>query len=184
MFSQFKPYWTVGPETNHAAVLNLKPLSDIQEMTNHLELEPFGFVRSPCQGMPLQGPVCTSEDFAEHWNHTEVDFRSDDTRLRHPLMRKLGALIQIAISRSAFRSLKPIAPFFPGANRSESVPQKAMINSHNLWKFRPSNAVFKPRSSAPGGLNVIRKEAWLSCRTSSCVCLCWELEEYPRPRST
>ena len=32
-----------------------------------------------------------------------------------------------------------------------------------------------------GGLNVIRKEAWLLCRTSSGVCLCWELE---KPKGT
>jgi len=38
------------------------------------------------------------------------------------------------------------------------------------------------RSSAPGGLNVIRKEAWLFCRTSSGVRLCWELEEPKGPK--
>jgi len=36
----------------------LKPLLVVQEMTNGLELEPFGFLESPCQGMPLQGCVC------------------------------------------------------------------------------------------------------------------------------
>ena len=30
-------------------------------MTKGLELEPFEFFRSPCQGMPLQGPVYASE---------------------------------------------------------------------------------------------------------------------------
>ena len=33
-----------------------------------------------------------------------------------------------------------------------------------------------------GGLNVIRKEAWLFCRTSSGVRLCWELEEPKGPK--
>ena len=41
---------------------------------------------------------------------------------------------------------------------------------------------FLPRSSAPGGLNVIPKEAWLSCRSSSGVRLCWELEEPNGPK--
>ena len=41
---------------------------------------------------------------------------------------------------------------------------------------------FLPRSSAPGGLNVIQKEAWLCCRTCSGVRLCWELEEPQGPR--
>ena len=85
MFSQFKPCWTVGPETNHAAVLSLKPLSGVHETTNGLKLEPFGFFRSPCHGMSLQGAVCVSDYFAEPWNHTEADFRSDIVRLRHTL---------------------------------------------------------------------------------------------------
>ena len=62
--NQWDLYWMVGPEANHATVLGLKPLLDVQEMTNGLELEPFGSFRSPCQGMPLQGPVCASEDAA------------------------------------------------------------------------------------------------------------------------
>ena len=33
---------TVGPDANQAAVLDLKTLLDVQEMTNGLELEPFG----------------------------------------------------------------------------------------------------------------------------------------------
>ena len=33
-----------------------------------------------------------------------------------------------------------------------------------------------------GGLNVIRKEAWLFCKTSSGVRLCWELEEPQGPK--
>ena len=41
---------------------------------------------------------------------------------------------------------------------------------------------FLPRSSAPGGLNVIQKEAWLFCRTSSGVRLCWELKEAKGPK--
>jgi len=41
---------------------------------------------------------------------------------------------------------------------------------------------FLPRSSAPGGLNVIRKEAWLLCRTSSGIRLCWEIEERKAPK--
>ena len=40
---------------------------------------------------------------------------------------------------------------------------------------------FLPRSFAPGGLNVIRKEAWLFYRTSFGVRLCWELEEPKGP---
>ena len=40
---------------------------------------------------------------------------------------------------------------------------------------------FLPRSSAPGGLNMIRKEALLFCKTSSGVRLCWELEEQKGP---
>ena len=47
--------WTAGPEANHATVLALKPILDVQEMTNGLESEPFKFFRSHCQGMPLQG---------------------------------------------------------------------------------------------------------------------------------
>ena len=47
-------YWIVGPEANHATLLGLKPLLDVHEMTNGLELEPFGFSRPPCQGMPLR----------------------------------------------------------------------------------------------------------------------------------
>ena len=35
---------------------------------------------------------------------------------------------------------------------------------------------FLSQSSALGGLKVIREEAWLFCRTSSGVRLCWELE--------
>ena len=38
------------------------------------------------------------------------------------------------------------------------------------------------RSSAPGSLNVTRKEAWLFCRTSFGVRLCWELEEPKGPK--
>jgi len=41
---------------------------------------------------------------------------------------------------------------------------------------------FLPRSSAPGGLNVIRREAWLFCGTSSGVRICWELEEPGGPK--
>ena len=40
---------------------------------------------------------------------------------------------------------------------------------------------FLPRSSVQGGLNVIRKEAWLFCKTSSGVRLYWELEEPEGP---
>ena len=35
-----------------------------------------------------------------------------------------------------------------------------------------------------GGLNVIRKEAWLFCRTTSVVRLCWELEERKGPKGS
>ena len=38
------------------------------------------------------------------------------------------------------------------------------------------------RASAPGGLNVIRKEAWPFYRTISGVRLCWELEEPEGPK--
>ena len=41
-----------------------------------------------------------------------------------------------------------------------------------------------PRSSAPWGLNVVPKEAWLFCRTSSGVRLCWELEEPKGPKGS
>ena len=34
----------------------------------------------------------------------------------------------------------------------------------------------------PRGLNVIRKEAWLFCRISSGVRLCWELEKPEGPK--
>ena len=34
-------YGVDKPEANHAAILSLKPLLDVQEMTNGLELEPF-----------------------------------------------------------------------------------------------------------------------------------------------
>ena len=40
---------------SHSAVLDLKPLLDVHEMSNSLELGPFGFFRPPCQGTPLQG---------------------------------------------------------------------------------------------------------------------------------
>ena len=43
---------------------------------------------------------------------------------------------------------------------------------------------FLTRSSAPGGLNVIRRQAWLFCRASSGVCLCWELEEPKGPKGS
>jgi len=37
-------------------------------------------------------------------------------------------------------------------------------------------------SSTIGGLDVIRKEAWRFCRTSSSIRLCWELEEPKGPQ--
>jgi len=39
-----------------------------------------------------------------------------------------------------------------------------------------------PTLPSPGGLNVIRKEAWLFCRTNSGVRLCWELEAPNGPK--
>jgi len=39
----------------------------------------------------------------------------------------------------------------------------------------------KPAILCTGGRDVIRKEAWLFCRTSSSVRLCWELEEPKGP---
>ena len=53
-------------------------------------------------------------------------------------------------------------------------------NSHA--RLRIPFSQFLPRSFAPGCLNVIRKEAWLFCRTSSGVRLCWELEEPKGPQ--
>ena len=38
------------------------------------------------------------------------------------------------------------------------------------------------RAETTCGLNVIRKEAWLFCRTSSGVRLCWELEKPKGPK--
>ena len=59
----------VGPESPYdvlfdATILGLKSLSDVQEMTDGLELEPFEFLRSPCQEMALQRPLCAAEDAA------------------------------------------------------------------------------------------------------------------------
>ena len=53
---------TAGPEANHATVLGLEPLLDVHEMTNALELQPFGCFRFPCQGMPLQGQSLRSTE--------------------------------------------------------------------------------------------------------------------------
>jgi hypothetical protein len=41
---------------------------------------------------------------------------------------------------------------------------------------------FLSRSFCTGGADVIRKEAWPSCRISSGVRLCWELEEPKGPK--
>jgi len=41
---------------------------------------------------------------------------------------------------------------------------------------------FLSRSFCTGGADVIRKEAWQSCRISSGVRLCWKLEEPKGPK--
>jgi hypothetical protein len=48
----------------------------------------------------------------------------------------------------------------------------------------PLEDTFLTRSSAPWGLNVIRKKAWLFCRTNSSVRLCWEHEKPKIPQGT
>ena len=72
-------------------------------------------------------------------------------------------------------------------SRESRLLSSQVISPGHLWrqveltKWRiPFSRL--PRSSAPGGLNVIQKEAWLSCRTSSGVRLYWELEEPEGPR--
>ena len=56
-------------------------------------------------------------------------------------------------------------------------------SSENLKDLKEDNPFsrFLPRSSAPGGLNVIRKEAWLFGKTSSGVRLYWEPEQPEGP---
>ena len=83
----------------------------------------------------------TVHNIGELVDRVEADFRSDIARSRHPLRRKLGVLMQIAISGSVSKSLKPMASTFSGTNRFESVPRKAIIKTHNLWKLRPPNTV-------------------------------------------
>jgi hypothetical protein len=39
-----------------------------------------------------------------------------------------------------------------------------------------------PSAAPPGCLNEIRKQAWILCRTSAGVRLCWELEEPKGPK--
>jgi len=56
--------------------------------------------------------------------------------------------------------------------RSKVPPPRSALQSAHLG---PWNA------SLPGVLNVIRKDAWPFCRTSSGVRLCWELEQPQGP---
>ena len=62
----------------------------------------------------------------ELWSYTEADFRSDIVRSRHPLRRKLGVLMQIAISGLVSRS-ETNGSTFSGTHRFEFVPRKAII---------------------------------------------------------
>ena len=60
-----------------------------------------------------------------------------------------------------------------------------MVFLQNNLRRPPMLELEEPKGpKGPGGLNVIRKEAWLSCRTSSGVRLCWELEQPKEPKGS
>jgi len=78
------------------------------------------------------------------WSSTAVIFRSDIARSRH---RKLGVLIQIAISGSVCKSLKPSAPTFSGTNRYESVPGNSVPREASFRMLTTSGSSVHPIQS-------------------------------------
>ena len=54
------------------------------------------------------------------------------------------------------------------------------------WLWGPEAGPSTPSIAilCTGGLDVIRKEAWPFCRTSSGVRLCWEIEEPKGPKES
>ena len=101
----------------------------------------------------------------------------------HPLI-VLGLNVWMGTDAGANDNTKSKAGVGPGDN---VVRLRARVSARTRGRVRRhgaplSNSGFCRDPLRRGGLNVIRKEAWLFCRTSPGVRLCWELEEPRRPK--
>ena len=93
----------------------------------------MNFSGPPTSGCPSQEPVCVSEDATSVrrpiQNRRTTKTKANRTSHARGILRRANTarMMQIAISGSVSKSLKPMALTFSGTNRFASVPRKAIM---------------------------------------------------------